>query len=322
MDRIESPPPREPAAMGLLTQAITQMANAVAITGVDGRIAWVNDAFCQMSGYARNDLIGATPSILKSGKQSAEFYAALWQQVLSGKVWEGKIVDARKDQSLYIADQTITPLRDADGIIRHFVAVQHDVTQHERRRERDRFLALHDALTGLPNRAFLRESIRKTISSASRNEQLLAVMFIDLDGFKAVNDGYGHLVGDQLLAAVAERLRKALRQADTVARVGGDEFVALAVGLDHRAGAAGLAKKLVDALTSPFVVRGNQLSVGASVGIAMFPADGSDGDALVNNADLAMYRAKLEGGKRYHFFEQDGEPAARASDAGTADHAP
>lgn len=324
MKHIESPPPLAPDTTAVLASALTQMANAVMITDIEGRITWVNDAFCQLCGYTRDDLIGATPSILKSGRQSAELYAALWQQVLSGKVWEGSMVDARKDQAFYIADQTITPLRDADGVIRHFVAVQHDVTQYEQRRERDRFLALHDMLTGLPNRALLRESIRTAISSASRSQKLLAVMFVDLDGFKPVNDGYGHHVGDQLLAAVAERLQKAVRQSDTVARVGGDEFVALAGGLDDRDGAARLAKKLVDALTAPFVARGNRLSVGASVGISMFPADGHDGDTLIENADRAMYVAKLEGGSRYHFFEHGTQPL-RSSSAARAvelDHAP
>ena len=322
MDRIESPPPLEPAPTALLATAITQMANAVMITDVEGRIAWVNDAFCQMCGYARADLIGATPSILKSGRQSAEVYTGLWQHVLSGKVWEGTLVDARKDHSLYVADQTISPLRDADGVIRHFVAVQRDVTQREKHRERDRFLSLHDPLTGLPNRALLREAIGKAISSASRSRQLVAIMFIDLDGFKPVNDSYGHHVGDQLLCAVAERLQKAVRQSDTVARVGGDEFVALAAGLDHPEGAAGLAAKLVDSLTSPFVVRANRLGVGASVGIAMFPTDGQDGDTLVDNADRAMYRAKFHGGKRYHFFEHDEALAGSTAKAAAPGHAP
>ena len=175
MDRIESPPPLEPNPTALLATAITQMANAVMITDVEGRIAWVNDAFCQMCGYARADLIGATPSILKSGRQSPEVYAGLWQHVLSGKVWEGTLVDARKDHSLYVADQMISPLRDADGLIRHFVAVQRDVTQREKHRERDRFLALHDPLTGLPNRALLRESIGKAISSASRSRHRASI---------------------------------------------------------------------------------------------------------------------------------------------------
>lgn len=294
----------QPELQPLLTQAIAHMDVAVMITDVDGHIMWVNDAFCRISGHERRDVIGRTPSFLKSGEQSAEVYRQLWQNVLAGKVWHGKIVEARKDGSRYTADETITPLRDSGGAVRYFVAVQQDVTQRELAHEHERYLARHDVLTGLPNRAMLREIVQRAISNASRTQQLVAIMFIDLDGFKPVNDQYGHAVGDQLLTAVAERLRGAVRQSDTVARVGGDEFVALATGIDSREGASGLAGKLLDSLAAPFLVRGKKLVIRASVGIAMFPADGADGETLINNADQAMYRAKLEGGQRHEFFEQ------------------
>lgn len=213
-------------------------------------------------------------------------------------------MEARKDGSRYTVDETITPLRDGGGAVRYFVAVQQDVTQRELAHQHDRYLARHDVLTGLPNRAMLREIVQKAIFNASRTKQLVAIMFVDLDGFKPVNDQYGHAVGDQLLTAVAERLRSGVRQSDTVARVGGDEFVALATGIDNRDGATGLARKLLDSLAAPFAVLGKRLVIGASVGIAMFPSDGADGDTLINNADQAMYRAKLGGGQRHEFFEQ------------------
>jgi diguanylate cyclase (GGDEF)-like protein/PAS domain S-box-containing protein len=303
----------QPELQALLTQAVAQMANAVMITDVKGHIVWVNDAFCEICGYDRDEVIGRTPSFLKSGKQGAEVYEELWQQVLSGRVWQGKMVDARKDGSLYTADETITALRDADGAIRHFVAVQQDVTQRERLHERERFLAHHDALTGLPNRALLHETVQKAISSASRGQHMVAVLFVDLDGFKTVNDQYGHYLGDQLLAAVAERMQSAVRQSDTIARVGGDEFVALACGIEGRDDAARLAKKLLDSFASPFVVRGKRFDIRASMGIAIFPSDGADGDTLINNADQAMYQAKLEGGHRWLFFKNSLTPAGTAA---------
>lgn len=305
----------QPELQPLLAQALEQMDAAVMITDVDGHIVWVNAAFCRISGYERLDVIGRTPSFLKSGEQSAEMYQQLWHDILEGKVWQGKIIEARKDGTRYTADETITPIRDGGGLVKHFVAVQQDITQRELAYQHDRYLARHDILTGLPNRAMLHEIVQKTISSASRSQQLIAIMFVDLDGFKPVNDQYGHAVGDQLLTAVAERLRGAVRQSDTVARVGGDEFVTVATGIESREGASALARKLIDSLAAPFVVRGKRLVIGASVGIAMFPSDGADGDTLINNADLAMYRAKLGNGQRHAFFEQ-GQVRTEASATG------
>lgn len=296
----------------LLEQALSQMANAVMITDVAGRIVWVNDAFCSICGYDRNEVLGRTPAILKSGRQSAEVYTELWQQIVSGEVWEGSMVEARKDGTLYTVDETVTPLRDADGIITHFVAVQQDASRRERLHEHERYLAQHDPLTGLPNRAMLRDTARKAISNTSRSDQLVALMFVDLDGFKAINDQNGHDLGDQLLAAVAHRLQSALRQSDMIARVGGDEFVALTSDIASPDGAAALAKKLLDSLGSPFVVRGKRLAIRASVGIAMFPSDGGDVDTLINLADQAMYQVKREGGQGYRFFEHSLRPTDSA----------
>lgn len=301
-----------PALQPLLVQAITHLANGVMITDESGRIVWVNEAFCQLSGYSKDDLVDRKPSILKSGRQGPEFYAQLWQTLQAGNVWQGKIVDARKDGSLYTADQIITPLHDESGAIRHFVAVQQDVTERDRTHEQDRFLARHDALTSLPNRALLQETIQKALSIASRSQQLVAFMFIDLDDFKAINDARGHAVGDQLLAAVAERLRTGVRVSDTIARMGGDEFVALISGIDSGEAAAALAKNLLDSFASPFVVRGQRFRIHASIGIAVFPSDGTDGDTLIDHADLAMYYAKLEGGNQHRFYDRSMSQASAA----------
>lgn len=310
----------DPALHPLLASAFDQLANAAMITDTTGRIVWANAALCQLSGYSAHELVGRTPAILKSGQQDAAFYAQLWQTVMAGQVWHGKLVEARKDGTEYTAEQVITPIRDAGGKITHFAALQQDVSQREAAHQRDLFLSRHDPLTGLPNRHMLHESLRRALSLASRSRQELALMFIDLDGFKEVNDRLGHQVGDQLLAAVAERLRTGVRQSDTIARIGGDEFVVLIPTLDCHCTAAALAGKLRDTLGAPFVVRGHRLAVRASIGIAVFPQDGMEADILLEHADEAMYRAKQLGGNNCLFHEPDQalpEAHARADGQGS-----
>lgn len=183
------------------------------------------------------------------------------------------------------------------------VAVQHDAAEQERLFEREHFLARHDTLTGLPNRAMLHDTARQAVAAATRTQDVVTFIYIDLDGFKQVNDAYGHRVGDQLLCAVADRLRRTVRESDLIARVGGDEFVAVASHPASRTAADALARKLIDAFSAPLQVRGQRFELGASAGVAMFPADGADIDNLIDNADRAMYDAKLQGGKRHQFYE-------------------
>lgn len=291
------------ALQPLLAQAISQLASPMMITDDEGKIVWVNHAFCDLSGYGADEILGHTPNLFKSGKQAPEFYAQLWRTIRAGKVWQGHVIDQRKDGSHYTAEEIITPLRDEDGAVRHFIALQHDVTERERLHDRDRYLAFHDDLTGLPNRAMLRELEKKAISHALRSDQLLAMLFLDLDGFKQVNDTLGHLVGDQLLTALAERLQASIRQSDTVARVGGDEFAILMTDIDKPESAERTAQTLLDALARPFLLRGRRLCVKASIGIALFPTDSNTAATLLDHADQAMYFAKLQGGHRFQRFQ-------------------
>jgi diguanylate cyclase (GGDEF)-like protein len=300
----EPPSAVSPPIEALLAQAITRVGNPIFITDRNGMIIWVNDAFCQLSGYAEDEMLGSTPSMLQSGAQSPSFYANLWRTILDGRIWRGEVIDQRKDGSLYLADEVITPLRDPEGAVSHFVAVQHDVTEREKEVQHERYLAYHDQLTGLPNRTMLRDIGQQTLAHAMRSQQVVALMFLDLDGFKPVNDRLGHAVGDLLLAAVAERMRASIRQSDTIARVGGDEFAVLVGGLDEREAAQALAHKLLAALARPFVLRGETFSISASIGIATFPADGANCETLLANADTAMYQAKLAGGNRCCFYEE------------------
>jgi diguanylate cyclase (GGDEF)-like protein len=233
----------------------------------------------------------------------------MWQTILAGQVWKGEVVDRRKDGSLYTVEEVITPLFDKDGVITHFLALQHDITQRKKESERDHYLAYHDVLTGLPNRASFLDVQHKAISHAKRSQQMIATLFLDLDGFKPVNDAFGHHMGDQLLIAVAERLRATVRQADAVARFGGDEFAVLITNIMDINIAATLAHKLIDILSKPFVLRGQKFNVHASVGIAIYPADGENPEALLTHADKAMYQAKSEGGNTFRFYDAKSDQA-------------
>jgi diguanylate cyclase (GGDEF)-like protein/PAS domain S-box-containing protein len=287
----------------LLAQALAAIANAIFITDADGKIVWVNEAFCRLSGYTQQEAVGRTPAMLSSGQQSQSVYVDLWQTIRSGQVWQGELIDQRRDGSTYTVEQVITPLRDAQGAITHFIAIQHDITQRKRQSEREHHLAYHDVLTGLANRAAFSETEQKAISQAKRTQRMLATLFVDLDEFKPVNDRLGHHTGDQLLAAVAERLRGAVRQTDTIARIGGDEFAILVTDLQDGNVAVALARKLIDALAQPFALRGQQVRITASIGIALYPADGNDTETLLINADKAMYQAKFRGGNHYQLYD-------------------
>lgn len=286
----------------LLVKALTSIANAVFITDEIGQIIWINDAFSRLSGYSAEDVVGRTPAVLQSGRQDQAVYANLWHTILEGRVWQGEIVDQRKDGSLYTVDEVITPLFDKDGIITNFIAIQHDITARKQEGERNHYLAYHDAATGLSNRDFFMSVLQRAISRARRTQHMLAVLFMDLDGFKPVNDTYGHHMGDQLLAALAERLSAAVRKEDTIARLGGDEFAILLTDLLEMDVITALAGKLLDAVSRPFVIRGQKITVSASIGIAIYPTDGEDAQTLLDHADHAMYDAKHHGGNNFRLY--------------------
>jgi diguanylate cyclase len=294
--------PQKTAEPSLLAHALASTASAILITDRSGEIIWINDAFSRLTGYLPEDVIGRTPAVLQSGKQSYAFYSELWKTILEGNVWQGEVVDQRKDGSLYTVDEIITPLFDQQGGITHFIAIQHDITQQKKSSERDHHLAYHDALTDLPNRLHFLDLQQQAISYARRTQNMVATLFLDLDRFKPVNDMLGHHTGDLLLSAVAERLRSAVRQADVVARFGGDEFAVLLTNLPDADIAVGLAGKLLEVLARPFVLRGEKIEISASIGIALYPADGEDPDTLLMNADKAMYQAKCRGGNRYQLY--------------------
>lgn len=286
----------------LLTSALETIANAIFITDHTGHIVWANHAFSELSGYAVSEVIGNTPSMLKSGMQSEAFYAQLWQTILSGKSWRGVVVERRKDGTPYTVDETITPLPNEHGVITHFISIQHDMTMRKQEDERDHYLAYHDVLTGLPNRALFLDILHQAMLHAEHTHHLVALMFMDLDKFKPVNDLFGHCTGDRLLQAVADRFSAAVRKSDTLARFGGDEFAILLPSLSDIEVAITLASKLISSITQPFMIEEHKIEIGLSIGIAIYPNDGEMQDELLAKADQAMYLAKNLGGSSYRFF--------------------
>lgn len=287
----------------LLASALESAANAIFITDEAGHIVWANQAFSRLCGYSPEELLGNTPALLNSGMQSKSFYADVWQTILSGIAWRGIMIDRRKDGSLYMVDETITPLLNEEGLITHFIAIQQDMTLRTSEQEQDHYLAYHDVLTGLPNRAQFHELLKHAIHDAERTKDMLALMFLDLDKFKPVNDTFGHNTGDQLIQAVGERLQAAVRKSDTVARFGGDEFAILLQGLLGKEIAKMLASKLVSAIAQPFIIADHRLQIGISIGISIYPLDGEMQEELIRKADQAMYAAKQAGGSTYRFYE-------------------
>ena len=292
------------AKQDLLAEALARVANAIFITDLHGRIVWSNSAFWKLSGYSEQEILGRTPSFLKSGRQDARIYSEMWNTVRSGKVWRGKLVERRKDGTLFVVEEIITPLKDTAGDITHFIAIQHDLTLREKESERTHFLAYHDSLTGLANRALLLKFLEEVIAVAKRAGHMVGMLFLDLDDFKIVNDKLGHRVGDQLLRAVAERLNAAVRKTDMVARIGGDEFVIVQTDVENLKAVPALGQKLVTRIGQPYNFYGVKVKIKASVGIAVFPQHGNDPERLLALADRAMYKAKKAGGNGYRFVDQ------------------
>jgi len=263
----------------------------------------VNPAFTIITGYTQRDVIGKTPSLLASGTHDQAFYQDMWQQINTQGGWHGEIRNRRKSGQLYVEWLSIKRVCDTKGQVTHYVAVFSDISERKASEERMHHLAHYDVLTDLPNRVLFGDRLAQAIASAQRDNRHLALMFIDLDKFKPVNDELGHPVGDQLLRAVAKRLRQCvLRDSDTVARVGGDEFVVMLHDVESEQDAMTVATKIRSALEQPFELGEHTVSISSSVGIAMFPQHGASENALLKNADIAMYHAKDAGRNRVQFF--------------------
>ncbi len=275
---------------------------ALMITDQANNILEINPAFTRLTGYTPEEVRGRNPRFLSSGRTPPETYVAMWSGIQEGSFWQGEVWDRRKDGGVYPKLLTITVVRDAMGAIRHHVASFTDITEQKATEERIRHLALHDALTGLPNRLDLQGRLEQAIVAARRGYQQVAVMFIDLDRFKQINDSHGHNIGDGLLVEVARRLKSCVREADVVARLGGDEFVVVLPDVGTSIEAGQVADKILAALGQPYRIEGLDLASSPSIGIAMFPHDGNDDETLMKKADVAMYRAKSGGRNNRQFY--------------------
>ncbi len=275
---------------------------AIMIADAEGRIKMVNNAFTRITGYSPEEVIGENPSLLSSGRHSETFYEEMWHELLISGYWSGEIWNRRKDGNVYPEWLSISAINDSSGMAKEFVAVFSDITQRKKDEAHIRHQAYYDALTQLPNRALLADRLEVAIVTADRDNQKIALLFVDLDRFKNVNDTLGHEFGDDLLLQVAERLISCVRESDTVARFGGDEFVILLHNISSDRDAALIAEKLIKTISDPFELSGREIFIGASIGIALHPGDSETADALLRNADLAMYRAKQTGRNRFQFF--------------------
>jgi len=299
-------------ALSLAASVFTHAREGIMITEVDGTIVNVNDSFTRITGYSREEALGQNPRLLKSGLQSEAYYAEMWQSIEEKGHWYAETWNRRKNGEIYAEMQTISVVRDADGGARHYVSLFSDITaikEHERQLEH---IAHFDALTGLPNRVLLADRLQQAMWQVQRRGQLVAVAYLDLDGFKAINDRFGHDVGDRVLVGVATRMKAILREGDTLARIGGDEFVAVLVDLPDSDSCLPLLTRLLAGAAEPLLLAENSLQVSASLGVTFFPqADGIDAEQLQRQADQAMYQAKLAGKNRYHVFDAEQDRNAR-----------
>ena len=274
---------------------------AIMVTAMDGTILSVNPAFCQVTGYEAAEVVGQKPSMMKSDRHGPEFYREMWSRILGPGKWEGEVWDLRKDGREYPKWLSIRRLDEPGRKGTGFVAVFNDISEMKKSQEFLKFLARHDALTRLPNRLAFAEHVNRLIDGSTGKSDRLAILFIDLDGFKKVNDRMGHFAGDRLLTLVGERLSGCLKRGDMVARHGGDEFVIVLDGLSGKAAVAGIVERILSAIRTPFQLAGGEIRVAASVGIACYPEDGRDLLSLLRQSDRAMYAAKLATGTGYRF---------------------
>lgn len=289
----------------LAASVFTHAREGIFITDPLGIIIDVNDAFCDISGFSREDVLGKTPRLFRSEKHDRDFYTSLWTDITQRGFWHGEIWNRHKNGQLLAELMTISAVRDDCGKISRFVALFTDITALKEQEKELLHIAHFDALTGLPNRILLADRLQHAMNQAQRNGKPLAVAFLDLDGFKAINDEYGHDAGDQLLIIVSTRMKLALREVDTLARLGGDEFVAVLQEMDSPAACEHTVQRLLSAASHPIDLNGHRVQVSASVGVAFYPIANQsiEADQLIRHADQAMYSAKIAGKNRFCFFD-------------------
>lgn len=286
----------------LFAKAFEHSEEAIAITDAKNNIISVNRAFSEVTGFTPEEAIGKNPRMMSSGMHDAAFYQRMWKNINEEGSWKGEIFNRRKTGEIYPEWLSISTIRDATGKIVNHVSLFTDITSRKESEKHIQFLAHYDPLTKLPNRRLLGDRLTQVLANANRHSHKACLLFIDLDRFKNVNDSMGHLAGDALLQTAASRLEKCVRQSDTVARLGGDEFVIILGEINEPEDAAHVSQKILIAMSDPFELNEHKFSISSSIGISIYPDDGTDSDALLKNADTAMYHAKASGRNNFQFF--------------------
>jgi diguanylate cyclase (GGDEF)-like protein/PAS domain S-box-containing protein len=270
---------RVASTLNKLSQAVEQSPNTIVITDLDANIEYANTAFVSATGYSLDEVMGRNPSLLHSGKTPKATYVEMWSRLTSGQTWRGELINRRKDGSEYIESARISPVREADGRVSNYLAIKEDITEQKNAEARIRQLAHFDSLTGLPNQMLLKDRVGMAMQIAQRSKTQLAVLFLDIDHFKNVNDTLGHRIGDELLIQLATRMKSLVREEDTLSRFGGDEFILVLPDTDAN-GAAHVAGKIIALVSEACYIEQHELVVTPSIGIAMYPDDGVDFDKL------------------------------------------
>ncbi|HTJ97597.1 MAG TPA: EAL domain-containing protein, partial [Rhodocyclaceae bacterium] len=296
----------------LMREAFQHSAEGIMVTDRDGVILEINPAYSGISGFSYEEVLGCKPSLFKSGLHPEAFYREMWQTLLHDGYWEGEFHNKRKDHTVYLQHTRISAIRDSKGEVSRYIALASDVTLLRESQKQIEHMAYHDKLTGLPNRALLADRLRLSLAQAQRNHEILGVCYLDLDGFKPINDEWGHDVGDNLLCQVGQRLLAHVRAGDTVARIGGDEFVVLISGIHTEDELNATVQRLLDTVALPFQINKQTAYLTMSIGVAAYPNDqAQEPDSLIRHADQAMYIAKHSGKNRMHLFDAAAEKRLR-----------
>ncbi|HHY72165.1 MAG TPA: EAL domain-containing protein [Bacillus bacterium] len=289
----------------LLVEVYDNIVYAMAVTDSKNNILFTNSAFSKLTGYGEEEVIGKNPSILSSGMHGKDFYLEMWHSIRKKGLWKGEIWNKRKDGKLFLEEITISAIKDVYGNVKNYVSFFIDITERKKLEEKLKFQALYDDLTKLPNRTFFNNQLNQTIQRAVDSNNRCAVIFLDLDRFKDVNDSLGHSIGDELLKATAIRLKEILENKGIVTRYGGDEFAIILHDLKSNFDCIYIVNRIIKSFSKPFILNEFELFITPSIGISIYPNDGEDGESLVKFADSAMYYAKQDGKNTYKFYQKD-----------------
>jgi diguanylate cyclase (GGDEF)-like protein/PAS domain S-box-containing protein len=292
----------------LLASVFTSTHEGIAITDTNNQIVDVNEAFSEITGYSRMDVLGKNPNILQSGRNDESFYTALWASLQKEGVWKGELWNRKKNREEYVENTTISAVYDNNNVVQNYVAIFTDITQQKQYEQELEHRAYYDGLTNLPNRMLFADRLQQASAQVMRREQLLAVVYVDIDGFKQVNDTYGHDIGDKLLVVLADNMRNLLRDSDTISRVGGDEFLMLLVDITDKVSIDSFLSRLLKLVSQPIYIDTLLINVSASIGVSFYPQDDEiESKQLIKQADIAMYQAKISGKNKYVIFSGESD---------------